>query len=230
MYPSEPKPLYARTGPLRRRPVEIEVDAIIERIHREGEGCVSFVCIDIDGFSAIEQEHGYAFADQLLDGIAEHLKEAANAAIAARFVRDSFVLVYDGLTLEQAFLKAEEVRGRLSATTFQVPEEDGQAVGVQVAFSAGVSSFPADADNRNQLITLAENAAQQAKEQGGGRITFGRPQSMTPKTSHYSPDQLARLKQLGERLKLPEAELLREALDDLLRKYDQRDHRRRLDY
>ncbi|HEC22656.1 MAG TPA: ribbon-helix-helix domain-containing protein, partial [Chloroflexi bacterium] len=60
------------------------------------------------------------------------------------------------------------------------------------------------------------------------RTVFGRAVNMTPKTSHYTPAQLERLKALGRQLGRSEASLLREALDDLLRKYDQRDLRRRL--
>jgi len=50
---------------------------------------------------------------------------------------------------------------------------------------------------------------------------------MVPKTSHYLPTQLGRLRALREQLSRSEASLLREALSDLLRKYDQRDARRR---
>ena len=42
----------------------------------------------------------------------------------------------------------------------------------------------------------------------------------------YNPAQLEKLKELRKRLDRSEASLLREALDDLLRKYDQRDQRR----
>jgi len=43
---------------------------------------------------------------------------------------------------------------------------------------------------------------------------------MVPKSSYYGQAQLARLKGLAERQQKKEAVLLREALGDLLRKYD----------
>lgn len=43
---------------------------------------------------------------------------------------------------------------------------------------------------------------------------------MVTKTSHYTQGQLERLAALAKRENLGEAALLREALDDLLRKYD----------
>jgi len=43
---------------------------------------------------------------------------------------------------------------------------------------------------------------------------------MVLKSSYYTTAQLGRLKSLAERQKKKEAVFLREALDDLLRKYD----------
>jgi hypothetical protein len=43
---------------------------------------------------------------------------------------------------------------------------------------------------------------------------------MVLKSSYYGAAQLARLKGLASRMKKKEAVLLREALDDLLRKYE----------
>ncbi|MGF1506363.1 MAG: GGDEF domain-containing protein [Chloroflexi bacterium] len=219
------KPLYARTGLIRRRPIEMRIDEIINRISTMGEGCISVAILDIDGFGRVEEQYGYHFADKLLDTIAQFLEGEEGEDVAARYVRDSFVLIYDGLPLEEAFLRAEAIRKQLCAEVFNVQAAEQEA-DIELSFSAGVATYPDDADDRVQLMTLADAAAKQALNSGGNRIAFGRPESMTPKTSHYLPTQLAQLRELRERLDRSEAQLLREALDDLLRKYDQRDYRR----
>jgi GGDEF domain-containing protein len=99
---------------------------------------------------------------------------------------------------------------------------------IPATFSAGVATYPGDPKDRYELISLAEEAALRADEHGGVRTMFGRAPTMTTKTSHYSPLQLERLRLLREKLGRSDASLLREALDDLLRKYDQRDTRRGL--
>ena len=58
------------------------------------------------------------------------------------------------------------------------------------------------------------------KEQGGNAIGLTPSDEMVLRSSYYGVAQLGRLRALAERLKKKEAVLLREALDDLLRKYD----------
>lgn len=224
-------PLYQRvtTGQIRRRPTELYIRQSVEQIRETGEGMISVVCLDIDRFSAIEQEHGYERADALLESIVAYMEDQADPRIGlfARYVRDSFLLVYLGLTLEEAFLEGEQLRRRLSETTFKMASGN-QSLEIVCTFGAGVSTYPGDPEDHHELISLAEEAARRAAEAGGNRTILGRATSLTPKTSHYSPGQLDRLRGLRNDLGRSDASLLREALDDLLRKYDQRDTRRGL--
>lgn len=224
-------PLYQRvdTGQIRRRPTELYIRQSVEQIHDAEEGMISVVCLDIDRFSSIEQEYGYKLADALLESIAAHMEDQTDRRIAlfARYVRDSFLVVYLGLTLEEAFLEGEQLRRRLSETTFKVVDGD-QIHEIVCSFGAGVATYPGDPEDHHELIGLAEEASRRAVEAGGGRTILGRATNLTPKTSHYSPSQLDRLRELRNHLKRSDASLLREALDDLLRKYDQRDTRREL--
>ncbi len=223
-------PLYQRivTGQLRRRPTEDFIHQLVEQIDERGSGVVSVACLDIDGFSKLEEGYGYTLADIALDAVAAYLEDFAAAAFSARYVRDSFLIVYEGLTLEQAFLEIEQLRSKLTQKTFIISDGSREA-SMDFAFSAGVATYPGDPEDHLELISLAEAAAARAYEEGGHRTILGRAVNMTPKTSHYSPAQLERLRELRERLGRSEASLLREALDDMLRKYDQRDSRRSLE-
>src|SRR2546421_288742 len=81
-----------------------------------------------------------------------------------------------------------------------------------------------DIDNLHQLNTVhgrkADLALYAAKEQGGDTVGLTPAEDMVLKSSYYSSAQLARLKALAERKKTKEAVLLREGLEDVLRKYD----------
>ena len=59
-----------------------------------------------------------------------------------------------------------------------------------------------------------------AKLGGGNRICLAKEDKMVTKTSHYTTEQLQMLSLLSRREGLGEAVLLREALDDLIKKYD----------
>ncbi len=229
--PNEFVPLYQRiaTGQIHRLPTEMHIRQIVERIQQNKSGVVSVACLDIDGFSEIEKRHNYKMADSLLAAIVARMEdqELGKITLFRRYVRDSFLAVFDGLTLEEAFLETEQLRRTLSQTPFTVIDGQQQAE-VRVTFSAGVATYPGDPEDHHELISLAEDAARHGYESGGNRTIFGRTVNMTPKTSHYSPNQLERLRELRNRLGRSEASLLREALDDLLRKYDQRDIRRQM--
>ena len=66
----------------------------------------------------------------------------------------------------------------------------------------------------------ADLALYAAKDQGGRSVALTPGDDMVLKSSYYSSAQLGRLKSLAERMKKKEAVLLREALDDVLRKHE----------
>ena len=84
----------------------------------------------------------------------------------------------------------------------------------------GVANAPRDARTAEQLLRKADLALYAAKEQGGNAVGLPPAEDMVLKSSYYSVAQLARLKALAERKKTKEAVLLREGLEDVLRKYD----------
>jgi len=86
--------------------------------------------------------------------------------------------------------------------------------------SVGVANIPRDAKLPEDLLRKADLALYAAKEQGGDSVGLTPGEDMVLKSSYYSAAQLARLKSLAERKKTKEAVLLREALAELLRKYD----------
>jgi predicted signal transduction protein with EAL and GGDEF domain len=89
-----------------------------------------------------------------------------------------------------------------------------------VTATIGVANAPRDAKSSEQLMRKADLALYAAKEQGGNAVGLPPAEDMVLKSSYYSSAQLARLKALAERKKTKEAVLLREALEDVLRKYD----------
>jgi len=58
-----------------------------------------------------------------------------------------------------------------------------------------------------------------AKKSGRNQVCLAKEEKLIPKTSHYTATQLERLSIIAKNEEIGEAVLLREALDDLLRKY-----------
>jgi len=114
-------------------------------------------------------------------------------------------------------------RHRSSESTFSAPADVNSLAPrrrtvVKAAAATAVLAGPLAA-------TLPARAADQAlylaKETGRNKVALPLADSrMITKTSHYTATQLERLAHLAKTVKRNEAALLREALDDLLKKYN----------
>jgi diguanylate cyclase len=182
-------------------------------------GSASALAVDVDGFFAFTEGAGSDAGDAVLATV-EEVMAASAAAKGWTFVRsggDEFNLVAPDVGLEEAFLAGERLRVDLEESL-----RAHGANGLSCTASVGVANIPRDAKTPEELLRRANAALAAAKDQGGNAVTLTPSSEMVMKTSYYEASQLGRLKKLAERLGKKEAPLLREALDDLLRKYERR--------
>lgn len=180
------------------------------------DGTVSLLAIDLDDLHSLNLAVGRPAGDRFINGATGALAKAAAREKWAigRIGGDEFTVLLPGVTLEQAFLKAEQLRTDIGETLKKaVPERRCTA-------SIGVANYPRDAKNSEELARKAGLALYAAKEQGGDAVSLTPGENMVLRSSYYATAQLGRLRTLAERMQKKEAVLLREALDDLLRKYD----------
>ncbi|MBI1923425.1 GGDEF domain-containing protein [Candidatus Poribacteria bacterium] len=130
-----------------------------------------------------------------------------------------FLVVLPSSSAETAFVLAEEVRKLIADTEMEILVGE-QTVRCQVSVSGGIAAYPTDARERVDLYRKADEALYRAKRTGRNRICLPTDSQMVTKTSHYTQTQLERLTELAKTLGKSEAFLLREGVDDLLRKYD----------
>jgi len=185
------------------------------KANRKKETPVSVALVDVDFFGKVNQDHGRDSGDEVLNILATHLSEQfAGEAEVTRFGGDAFGVLFDGVEKEQAFLKLEPAR---------VAFEGEHAVGkkrMPLTVSMGLAAFPDDSDDATLLIRKANEALYRAKVTGRNKVCLAREEKMVTKTTHYTQGQLHGLSRLAKREGIGEATLLREALDDLLRKYN----------
>jgi diguanylate cyclase (GGDEF)-like protein len=176
----------------------------------------SLIQTDLDRFHELNQEAGREVGDRVLAAVMDAISKTASDEgwTAARIGGDEFALLAPGLPLEAAFLRGEQLRLALDeAIAAELPD------GARCTASVGVVNAPRDAKTADDLLRKGQLALHSAKEQGGGRAGLSPGDEMVLKSSYYGVAQLARLKTLAERAGKKESVLLREALDDLLRKY-----------
>jgi len=122
------------------------------------------VFLDLDGFKGINDAHGHEYGDHLLQEIGRRLTGVLrDTDLVARIGGDEFVVIleevdsYEGLKeLSERILKAVG-----SEATF-----DGIVSSFGV--SLGCALYPRDADNRKNLLNLADQAMYEAKKSGKG--------------------------------------------------------------
>lgn len=172
--------------------------------------------LDTDNFLDINTKHGHEFGDQVLIEIARTLQAAVPAtAVVSRYGGDEFCVVLPAMRLDDAFTLAEELRRQIAALKFK------KYPSVRLTVSIGLAAFPAHAKNDVELMHEADQALYLAKTTGRNKISIPLADSrMITKTSYYTAPQLERLAALAKKVNRNEAALLREALDDLLKKYD----------
>jgi len=190
------------------------LDGDLNRLVAEND-VVSLAMVDIDRFMDVNELYGREAGDRVLGTLAELLAEDAPGA-AYRISGDEFAVTMPGATLEQAFLAMEHARGRIeaSADRFGLPQDH------KLTVTIGVAEYPRDAKDAQLLRQAVEAAMMSAKDMGKNRVGLPPNDDMVMKSSYYPASTLRRLKALAERLNRTESRLLREALNDLLRKYD----------
>lgn len=193
-------------------------DAAIARAPKNTAG-ISIALIDIDHFGQVNDTHGREYGDAVIVQLSETLSDSiADAGEVFRYGGDAFMVLFENLEKEQAFLHIEEARKCFDAThTVSVNQKSRD---IAVSISCGVAAFPDDASKRNEVIRKCCEALYRAKISGRNKVSLAREEKMVTKTTHYTTGQLDGLHRLAKREGLNEATLLREALDDILRKYN----------
>ena len=179
-------------------------------------GEFSLLLLDIDFFKKLNDEFGADQGDVLIALVAGVMKTAAGTVNGSAFrgYGDEFGLVIPEMSLEDAFLTADGIRreilAKIEAGTFKWT----------ASASIGVANHPRDAKDKDGLIRAASAALYTAKENGRNKVALPPKEDMVLKSCYYPAASLSRLKQIAASSKKKESELFREALDGLLRRYD----------
>jgi len=132
-----------------------------------GGESLSIFLMDIDCFKQVNDCHGHLHGDKVLIGLAREL-ERLGVGIAgshcARLGGDEFALLLPGVSHQQAFELAEELRQRFSARAFKAA--DGT-----VTLSIGVASLDQARDlPLESIVSYADDALYRAKLLGRDRV------------------------------------------------------------
>lgn len=205
---------YRTEGVLREQGWDLVAQAVAEL--RGTSGLLACILFDLDHFLQLLDSIGSEQGQQLLGLVLDELNNTLDTARIVSYGRDEMLVLVQVASIEDAIVRAETARQRISAKVRTYGGEQTLAVGC----SAGLALFPTHAQDAIGLIGKAEEGLYCAKRAGRNCTKLPAQESMVLKSNYYSIIQLERLTNLARQTNRTEASLLREALDRFLRNYD----------
>ena len=190
----------------------------MEELISKNEGPFSIVIADIDNFKNINNLYGNAIANKVIEKLILILNNNLLPEDSIYRQGDEFNILLAKQGAERSFMQLEEIRRYLSDNTFNISDSI-KTEDIYFTLSFGIASYPRDAKNVVELFRIADSALFRAKELGKNRICLSEAESMVLKSNYFTKTQLDRLSRLSKATDRTEAFLLREALDDLFKKY-----------
>ncbi|HLM08826.1 MAG TPA: EAL domain-containing protein [Thermoleophilaceae bacterium] len=139
---------------------------------------VGLLCVDLDDFKLVNDSLGHAVGDELLTGVAARLRAGGrHQDVLARAGGDEFLLLLPDLPADgerHAEIAAARATALL-AEPFQVA-----GVSLHVSASVGISLFPRDAGDADELLRHADAAMYQAKRAGRAGHRLYEPEADNP--------------------------------------------------
>lgn len=152
----------ALTGLLNRRAFEHEVEKEIER-HRRHKSVFSIVLLDLDGFKALNDQHGHSKGDAALCIVADLLRERVRLSdSAARVGGDEFAILLTGTDSAHAEPFCQDLLEQLTLKT--------SLAQVGVSASIGCKTFSKTPDSVREALDLADQTMYRAKALGKRQV------------------------------------------------------------
>jgi len=154
------------TGLFNRRYLEETLEQEISRSSRN-KYPFSVLVLDIDHFKKYNDTRGHDAGDALLVKFAQLVKNTTRKEdIACRYGGEEFVVVLPMTNIEMAQI----VANKICEATRKMTIANGKDIFDGVTVSIGVSSYPSQAETREDLITKADAALYKAKEGGRDQV------------------------------------------------------------
>jgi diguanylate cyclase (GGDEF)-like protein len=144
------------------------LDAELQRSASPAKGLpiATLILVDVDAFSAMNQQYGHQGGDLILRQVAAEIKKLGRPQdMAARFGGDTFAILLNQTTLHDALPLAERIRKQIQETHFSQGSHS-----LRVTASVGVAQL-----RRDELQAASAQCAEQAllaAQQAGGNQCY----------------------------------------------------------
>lgn len=124
---------------------------------------VAAIMIDLDHFKRLNDLHGHAAGDAVLQEVAKAILSCLRGTdVACRYGGEELAVLLPDCSIAMAERKAAQIRGRIS--------ELCAGEGLSVTASLGVASIPETSARASELLPSADAALYEAKQKGRDRV------------------------------------------------------------
>ena len=135
---------------------------------RKNKLYLTFLMLDIDNFKQFNDRYGHLVGDAILRQVSKTILNAVRQIdFIGRYGGEEISIVLAETNIQQAIFAAERIRKSIAAEAIKVYDEK-----LRVTVSIGVSTFPNNALNMQNLIEMADQALYLAKETGKNKVCF----------------------------------------------------------
>jgi diguanylate cyclase (GGDEF)-like protein len=143
-----------------------------DRSRRLGQG-IAVVFLDVDHFKQINDRLGHEMGDRVLQQLAHRVQGVIRETdLLFRWGGEEFVILLSHTPPDDAFSLAERVRAALADRPFLASEVSPPVTVTASLGTSGATEYPVAPED---LLTRADAACYQAKEQGRNRVVVGEP-------------------------------------------------------
>jgi diguanylate cyclase (GGDEF)-like protein len=132
---------------------------------------VALLFIDLDNFKPINDTYGHEAGDIVLKHISKKISDVLNEnQTFARLGGDEFALIMENIILKED----EKTLKNLTNKILDIVSSDIKVLDttVQISCSIGISIYPNDSKDKEELISYADKAMYEAKKMGKNNFTF----------------------------------------------------------
>lgn len=167
------------TGLFNRRQLDAVLAPELERCRKAGTP-LALLMIDIDHFKRINDTHGHAAGDAMLQALAQLLQSHVRPQdLACRHGGEEFVLLLADTPLPVALERAEALREAFQGLRVRYGE-----VSMSATLSCGLAAFPPHAAQPQTLTACADLALYAAKLQGRNRVAVHGSDTESQRDAH----------------------------------------------
>ncbi|MCK4284067.1 MAG: GGDEF domain-containing protein [Candidatus Brocadiae bacterium] len=156
------------TGVFNYRYLELRLAEEGERTRRHG-GFTAVLYLDLDNFKQVNDRFGHPMGNLVLEQVAQTmLSQARTCDVFGRVGGDEFLVVLPQTDRREAYVLAERVRQAVENYRLDIGKD---MVVDFLRVSVGIAAYPVNGETMDNVVTAADRAVYESKEQGGNKVS-----------------------------------------------------------